>query len=920
MLAFYKKLSIAGFITVFFFAPGFHAHAQSGGSSTSVTGTVVDPTGAVVANAVVEIHNPVSAFERTVTTDSLGKFNIPNVPFNPYHLTVTGPDFAPYAQDVDVRSIVPVNVSITLQIKGSSETVTVEGAGADLLENTSTFHTDVDRGLFDKMPLESRSSSVSSLVTLSSPGIAADSNGLFHGLGDHAENSFSVDGQPITDQQSKVFSNQIPLDSIESMEVISGAPPAEFGEKTSVVINVTTRSGQGMTSPKGSITSSYGSFGTADLGINLGYGGQKWGNFISASGLNSGRFLDPPEFTVFHDKGNEENLFDRVDFQVSKVDSVHVNLGFTRSWFQTPNAFDNLNTGVTDPVVGNPVAPTDQRSQIKTFNIAPSWTRLLSPNAVFTLGAFVRRDQYNYYPSANPFSDLGSIQQESVTQNRMLANTGVRSDVSYVKGIHNLKAGATYQQTFLDEDTRFGIVDASLNAPCFDANGNAVPWVGSPGLNDPANCGSAVSTNPGLYPAPFTANANFFNSLGCFDLTRPAPATADGCAGSAPSSGLFRFNGHADIKQLALYVQDTITKGAWSLNLGLRGDIYNGLTTHREAEPRLGVAYNVKKTNTILRLSYARVLETPFNENLVLASTGCDTLVLASLLGCATPGVATPFAPGWRNEFHAGLQQAFGKYVVFSGEYIWKYTHNAYDFSVLGSTPITFPIEWHNSKIPGFAGRVSVPNFHGVSALMVFSSVTARFFTPQIGGAGAVPAGTLGEAFTAFRIDHDERFNQTTHVQYQPWKAGPWVGFNWRYDSGLVAGSVPVADASGTVDLSGLTGDQQLQAGLFCGSARPTLTTPLGVCTAVYGSTLISLPAPGKENDDTNPPRIAPRNLFDLAVGDDNLFHGERYKWSLTLTAINLTNRVALYNFLSTFSGTHFVTPRALTAEIGFHF
>jgi hypothetical protein len=98
------------------------------------------------------------------------------------------------------------------------------------------------------------------------------------------------------------------------------------------------------------------------------------------------------------------------------------------------------------------------------------------------------------------------------------------------------------------------------------------------------------------------------------------------------------------------------------------------------------------------------------------------------------------------------------------------------------------------------------------------------------------------------------------------------------------------------------------------------LTTPLGVCTAGYGSTLISLPAPGKENDDTNPPRIAPRNLFDLAVGDDDLFHGGRYKWSFTLTAINLTNRVALYNFLSTFSGTHYVTPRALTAEIGFHF
>src|SRR5205823_1294360 len=122
--------------------------------------------------------------------------------------------------------------------------------------NDPTFHTDVDRQLFDKLPLESQSSSLSSLVTLATPGIAADSNGLFHGMGDHAENSFSVDGQPITDQQSKVFSNQIPLDAVQSLEVISGAPPAEFGEKASVVINVTTRSGQGLTTPAGSVTAS----------------------------------------------------------------------------------------------------------------------------------------------------------------------------------------------------------------------------------------------------------------------------------------------------------------------------------------------------------------------------------------------------------------------------------------------------------------------------------------------------------------------------------------------------------------------------------------------------------------------------------------------------------------------------------------
>ena len=897
MLAFYKSSLRAAFLIISYLALSLAANAQSAGNSTSVTGVVVDPTGAVVPNVSVEIRNPVSGFDRTAATDAAGRFSIPNVPFNPYHLSVNGQGFATYSYDIDVRSVVPVNLNISLKV-GASETVTVEGGGAeDLLENDSTFHTDVDKSLFDKLPLESSSSSLSSLVTLATPGISADSNGLFHGLGDHAENSFSVDGQPITDQQSKQFSNQIPLDSVQSLEVITGAPPAEYGDKTSIVINVTTRSGQGMTTPKGSLTTSYGSFGASNVAFNLGFGGAKWGNFISVSGLNDGRFLDPPEFQVTHDKGNQENLFDRVDYQFSTKDSIHLNLGLTRSWFQTPNSFDAQNATAWNGLVvsnggldpnGNVVGPTDQRSQIKSFNIAPSWTRLLSNTTVFTLGAFVRRDQYNYYPSANPFADLApaGLQAETVGQNRTLTNAGLRSDVSYVKGIHNLKVGATYEQTFLNENDKLGIVDPTL-------------------LPNTFGC-------PNGQPAPDPCAV-----LPPFDLTQ--------------GGTLFTFNGHTDVKELALYAQDTITKGDWAFNLGLRGDFYNGLVTHREAEPRLGISYNIKPSNTVLRFSYARVLETPFNENLVLTNLGCDSPVLNPLLGCSAPN-ATPLAPGWRNEFHAGLQQAFGKYLVFSGEYIWKYTHNGYDFSILGNTPITFPVAWQRSKIPGFAGRVSVPNFHGFSALMVFSSVAARYFAPQIGGAGATPSAPGG----VFRIDHDEKFNQTTHLQYQPWKVGPWFGFNWRYDSGLVAGLVPCAGgncsngpagSASVVDTSIISPDQQFQAGLFCGPLHATQTTPISsglgtnLCPASqYGSTLITIPAPGTEDDDHNPPRITPRHLFDVAIGDDNLFHGDKRKWSAQLTVINIANQVALYNFLSTFSGTHYITPRALTAQVGFNF
>src|SRR6202051_1560848 len=398
------------------------------GNSGSIEGAVKDPSGASIANATVEVSNPVTGLKRSAVTGPDGNFRFTNLPFNPYHMVVTADGFESFTRDVDVRSTVPTIAQLSLKIGVAATSVTVEANGGDLVETESTFHTDVDQALIDKLPLESASSSVTSLVTLTSPGVAADSNGNMHGLGDHAQNSFSVDGQQISDQTSKVFSNQIPSDSIQSLEVISGAPPAEFGDKTSLVIKVTTKSGLGVTKPTGSVYTSYGSFGTANVGFDLAYGTQKWGNFIAANGLRSGRFLDPPEFTAIHDKGNEENIFDRVDYQISQKDTLHGNFQYSRSWFQTPNTFDNLAA-----FNGNAAGSTDERSKIGTFTLAPVWTRLIGPAAVFTLGAYVRRDQYNYYPSPNPLADLGPINTETIGQDRNLTNAGLRSDISYVK-------------------------------------------------------------------------------------------------------------------------------------------------------------------------------------------------------------------------------------------------------------------------------------------------------------------------------------------------------------------------------------------------------------------------------------------------------------------------------------------------------
>ena len=465
-------------------------------------------------------------------------------------------------------------------------------------------------------------------------------------------------------------------------------------------------------------------------------------------------------------------------------------------------------------------------------------------DSVFNLGAFVRRDDYNYYPSGNPLADLGpsNLQTSSISQNRTLTNSGIHSDISYAKGVHNIKAGAQYEQTLPARErqpgNRAGDLQLALRG-CRTA-------IHCRGIPSPSQCaGGGVLPNP-----------NYLAVLAPFDLTR--------------GGGFYGFTGRADIKEASLYIEDQIKAGNWMFNLGIRGDIYNGLTSATQAEPRLGVAYNVKRTGTVLRTSYARTLETPFNENLVLSSNGCSNAVLAPLLNCS-PGVSNTLAPGYRNEFHAGLQQAIGKNGIFSGEYIWKYTHNAFDFSVLGNTPITFPIDWHNSKIPGYALHVDVPNFHNISAYAVMSSVAARFFPPQVAGAGA----TVGQTGLPFSIDHDEKFNQTTHVQYT-WARGKyanglWGGFNWRYDSGQVAGSAPCynplshdpnsgcGDTSTTlngqpaVDLSGLTADQEFQAGLICNGVRATPGHPLpAVCPASeYSSTLLRFRHPARATTTT---------------------------------------------------------------------
>jgi len=788
-------------------------------SAGTVSGTVTDPSGAAIAGATATLHNPISNYQQAATTGQTGTFRFTNVPLNSYHLEVKSAGFATYGQDVRVQSTVPMNLAIRLVVAGAQTTIQVEATGSDILENVPTAHNDIDQSSLSKLPISSPGSGLSDAITLSAPGVVADSNGFFHPLGDHAQTSYYIDGQPISDQQSKAFSTQMPENAFQSLELITGSAPAQYGDKTSLVVDAVTRSGLGK--PLfGSFDATYGSFGTMGEKAALGFGSAKLGNFMVFNADRSGRFLDSPEFHPMHDIGNNETFFDRLDFQPNSRDSLHLNLFGARNWFQIPNTYDQPGQ--------------DQRQKVDSFNIAPGYQHTFGPATLLTVNPWVRRDFVNYYPSRDPFQDLPA----TLSQDRHLFNYGVRADVSIATRRHNLKFGTEEKQTRLFEDFAMGITD-----PAF--------------LADPA-------TAPGLLP---------------YDLTR--------------GGSLFHFRAKGNINQYAVYAQDSVSLGNFSVNGGVRFDRYDGLSSGNGFEPRIGASYQIKKTGTVLRASYGRTFETPYNENLLLSSAAGVGGLASNVFGAFA---VAPLKPGTRNQFNTGLQQAIGRYLLVDANYFWKYTNTAYDFDVLFNTPVTFPIAWRKSKLDGLGARVSTTSMKGFQAYLTLGHTRARFFGPETGGLifnAPVDA-------SVFRIDHDQALESTLNLRYQKKKDSPWIDFTWRYDSGLVAGNVP--DLAAAMALT------------------PAQQAAIGFNPATGTASRIRIPAAGTENDDTNPPRIAPHHMFDLSAGSDNVLHTEPAHMTLRFTILNLANEVALYNFLSTFSGTHFVTPRSFQVSVGVSF
>jgi len=420
----------------------------------SVQGIVNDPSGLAIAGAAVALVQPITGYRQTVTTDPDGSFRITDVPFNTYTLRVEVSGFNPQQQTVDVRSTVPVGAKLTLQLAAVVEAVTVL-EHPELVESgkveTSTV---VDQSVIEKQPGAAPSRGIENLV-LAQPGFIADDNGRIHVRGSESQIQYVVDGVPITDNLSGIFSSSLDARTLRSVEVITGSIPAEFGKKLAGVINVTTKSGRELPN-SGSITLSGGSFSTGEVSADFAAHTSKLGIYGNASGSTSQRFLDPPVTENFHNFGRTVKSLYRVDYEMTQRDTIRGTFSFGGTNFQVPNRLDQ------------DLAGQRQRQQLRDNSQFVTYQRIFSSSATATFSFYHRfnRSTFESNERAIPVVPF---------QRRYTRSAGVIASVAVSSRGHNIKFGFDGTRLPVREQFRFFVTHADAFPSFEEEEGNAIP-------------------------------------------------------------------------------------------------------------------------------------------------------------------------------------------------------------------------------------------------------------------------------------------------------------------------------------------------------------------------------------------------------------------------------------------------------------
>ncbi len=398
-------------------------------------GVVVDAVSRPIAGATVTVSDPLGSVVRLATADAGGRFLIADLPPGRYRLTAAGDGASPEPVSITIADGLPT--SVTLRVPPVfRDAVVVEGArpAASIATRTSLGAESIAR-----TPLRTGARRLQDIVA-TLPGWATEDNGLLHSRGVDDGFLYVVDGVPVYERLDQTSGLAPDPSTIDTLTVVTGYVPPEYGNKAGGVIDVRTRAAVG--SWRGFAETGAGSESAADGGGSaggaIGRGATLW---LQASGQRSARFLDPVHPDNFHNQGGSLTTAGQLTAGSGARDRLLVNWSGGGAHFDVPNTDEQERAGQA------------ARQRVRQGAATVSWQRGWSGSTVSQVAGYARRGGVQLDPSA--FDTPLSAEAD-----RRLTRAGGLAAVTHQAGRHVVKAGGELQSLRLSERFGFAVTDA----------------------------------------------------------------------------------------------------------------------------------------------------------------------------------------------------------------------------------------------------------------------------------------------------------------------------------------------------------------------------------------------------------------------------------------------------------------------------
>jgi hypothetical protein len=403
----------------------------------TVTGTVVDPAGAFLSLASVAMESPMTGFSRTTATNAQGAFRFHNVPFDRYLVRIKAPGFQDLEESIRVASNIPVVMKLELKLPGTITTVIVEGL---LEQDSASTQTRIDQSSLERLPGVRLTAGLQQAVA-SVAGWSTEDNGLLHVRGVDDGFLYVMDGIPLSDRLDTLFAGATDREAVQSMQVINGHIPVEYGYASGGVISISPKSG--IDTPF-TVSSGLGlgSYRSGDVGYALGGSFKRRVGFFVANALSgsSRRYLDPIDPQNFNNRGGAARFHLRTDWQPSEQDLLLINVAVDGSNFRVTNTEEQERAGQR------------QRQELRDNGESVTWQRVWSGDTVTNAGWYRRSLQAELLPSGQDTPLSGSQFREHVRSGLLVNWT------RFFRG-HTIKAGADGQRLTPRERFSFYVTD-----------------------------------------------------------------------------------------------------------------------------------------------------------------------------------------------------------------------------------------------------------------------------------------------------------------------------------------------------------------------------------------------------------------------------------------------------------------------------